>query len=832
MYEIFYNFSAEPFRLSPDHRFCFEHNSYGKARAYLAYAFKRAEGFVMITGRPGTGKTTLIGELIESLSTDKVITANLVCTQLQADDLLKTVAYSFGVSPTTQGGKAELMQHLSVLLHSWHREGRRALLVVDEAQDLSSSAMEELRLLTNIQFGGQPLLQIFLLGQPELRDLILSREMEQVHQRIVAASHIEGLEADETEAYVMHRLSRVGWQGDPAIDRAIFPLIHRFSEGVPRRINLICSRLFLLGSVEERHAIEVKDVSVVIGELQAENLAAGTGISREDFRNSAEPDWVPVPDIEGQAAPHLQGDSSAPAQAGDSNLVEQSVEVKKKDNPDTEAVAQESIEPSGDDGPDISNASPERSDLPAGEGADVLPETELNSVSGDTPDTVTVSQSESADEVIAEGPDEGVVGHSSAELASDVAQGVVNGEVRPILDEEARSEGESEVRPLLDDETADSDLSADSSPSYASGNQVLAEASDQSIDLNDTPNDLVDSGGAIVSPGPRKRLIFIACLMAVTLSVALILKTCVVTQDDQALPEMGQGTSPGDTQSLSPSGLAPLENAAVNVRAVAAEDVVPESSSSERPVKPNTKPALRANKSAEVALVSDSVAELPEGDAVEESLVSDSAEELPESGSVEELPVSDSAAEQQELLPMVVEAGLRLFIPAATAEDNQLTEVVPEKTRSDENESPDPGPSKESVRDAVPSEDAVAVEIAAQQSSQETFLISFSFDSDDLVSDVLPELDRVAEIMRENDAAVASITGFTDNLGDSQYNLRLSRKRASAVERYLVDAGIDRERLQVEGRGVLSDPFEGPVSEIDDAMEPYRIVQIKLLSEG
>ena len=329
MYEIFYNFTAEPFRLSPDHRFCFEHNSYGKARAYLAYAFKRAEGFVMITGRPGTGKTTLIGELIESLSTDKVVTANLVCTQLQADDLLKTVAYSFGVSPA-QAGKAELMQHLSQLLHSWHREGRRALLVVDEAQDLSSSAMEELRLLTNIQFGGQPLLQIFLLGQPELRDLILSREMEQVHQRIVAASHIEGLEADETEAYVMHRLCRVGWQGDPAIDRAIFPLIHRFSEGVPRRINLICSRLFLLGSVEERHAIEVKDVSVVIGELQAENLAAGTGISREDFRNSAEPDWVPVPDAQGQATPPLQEKSSVPEHAAGDSSAEPSAEVKKR----------------------------------------------------------------------------------------------------------------------------------------------------------------------------------------------------------------------------------------------------------------------------------------------------------------------------------------------------------------------------------------------------------------------------------------------------------------------------------------------------------------------
>ncbi len=332
MYEIFYGLRAEPFRLSPDHRFCYEHSAYSKARAYMAYALRRAEGFVMITGRPGTGKTTLIGELVEGLADDNVTAANLVCTQLEADDLLKTVAYSFGVGSAGLD-KAELLQRITVLLNRWHREKRRALLVVDEAQDLSISAMEELRLLTNIQVGGQPLLQIFLLGQPELRDLILSPQLEQVHQRIVAASHLEGLAADETEAYVVHRLQVVGWNGDPAIDRRIFPLIHKFSEGVPRRINLICSRLFLLGSVEERHEISVGDVRVVIAELQAESLAAGSAFSDEEFHAQGDADWlvgVPAPDNEPQAeaaAVHLRAVSNesfkpvapadeAPANAG------------------------------------------------------------------------------------------------------------------------------------------------------------------------------------------------------------------------------------------------------------------------------------------------------------------------------------------------------------------------------------------------------------------------------------------------------------------------------------------------------------------------------------
>lgn len=282
MFEAFYNLRAEPFKLSPDHRMCFEHKGYAKARAYMAYAFMRAEGFVMITGRPGTGKTTLIGDLIDSLAADNVTTANLVCTQLQADDLLKTVAYSFGVS-TPNADKAELLQNLNVQLHNWHRDGRRALLIVDEAQDLSVSAMEELRLLTNIQVNSQPLLQIFLLGQPELRDLILSPEMEQVHQRIVAASHLESLKLEETEAYIMHRLQAVGWRGDPALSKAIFPLIYRFSEGVPRRINLICSRLMLHGCVEQTHRIGIADLHSVIKELQGEHLAAGNMFSDHDF---------------------------------------------------------------------------------------------------------------------------------------------------------------------------------------------------------------------------------------------------------------------------------------------------------------------------------------------------------------------------------------------------------------------------------------------------------------------------------------------------------------------------------------------------------------------
>ena len=343
MYEVFYNLKAEPFRLSPDHRFCYDHKCYSKARAYMAYAFMRAEGFVMITGRPGTGKTTLIGELIESLADENVKTANLVCTQLEADDLLKVTAYSFGVEDHIVE-KGELLQQIGILLQRWHRDGRRALLIVDEAQDLSESAMEELRLLTNIQENGKPLLQIFLLGQPELRDLVLSPSMEQVHQRIVAASHLEALEKDETEDYIIHRLERVGWQGDPQLSKALFPLVHKFSEGVPRRINLICSRLLLHGCVEQRHRIGVAELSEVIKELQSENLAAGTRYADEDFE---------VEDVFDLAPAHSNADAPArsdePLNPGaDSDILDKATTDSESPESD-EGAEQEYLQAVGDE---------------------------------------------------------------------------------------------------------------------------------------------------------------------------------------------------------------------------------------------------------------------------------------------------------------------------------------------------------------------------------------------------------------------------------------------------------------------------------------------------
>lgn len=271
MYESFYNLREEPFRLSPDSRLCFMHPSYKKAKAYMQYALQRCEGFVMVTGRPGTGKTTLIGDITSQLSKQGNLHAALTSTQIRADDLLRLTVLKFGLKGDTEH-KAELIHRLEQYLYRLQREGRRPLLIIDEAQDLEADALEELRLLTNLQKDNQPLLQIFLVGQEELQQTVLSPGLEQLHQRIVAACHLSPLAPEATEAYIKHRLERVGWQDDPALSDDIYGPIHAHSLGIPRVINQICSRLFLHGMVMEKHELGLEDVTEVIADLSQEQL--------------------------------------------------------------------------------------------------------------------------------------------------------------------------------------------------------------------------------------------------------------------------------------------------------------------------------------------------------------------------------------------------------------------------------------------------------------------------------------------------------------------------------------------------------------------------------
>ena len=269
VYKSCYKLKGQPFRLSPDYRFSYSHRTYDEAKAYLKYATSEGEGFVVITGAPGTGKTTLIGALLAELDTKRVKVATLVNEQLDSRELLERVNDAFGLSADNDVAP---LPKLMRFLNQNHDEGGRAILIVDEAQALSAQALEELRLLSNIQNYDGLLLQVFLLGQDPLLEMIRSPGMEQLQQRLIAASHLEPLKLKETVAYVEHRLHKVGWQNDPSFTEESMNLIHKFSGGVPRRINLICHRLFLRGGLEEKHQLDGEDALHVIVDLHNEGL--------------------------------------------------------------------------------------------------------------------------------------------------------------------------------------------------------------------------------------------------------------------------------------------------------------------------------------------------------------------------------------------------------------------------------------------------------------------------------------------------------------------------------------------------------------------------------
>jgi putative secretion ATPase (PEP-CTERM system associated) len=271
IHETVYKLSADPFRLSPDHHFAYSHRSYARSKAYLDYALLQGEGFVMITGAPGTGKTTLIKEILANIDITSIQVATLTSTQLRTRDLLQMVATAFNLR-FEDADKATLLTALEQFLRQQCQGRRRVVLIVDEAQGLSISALEELRLLANLQHDNQMLLQVFLLGQEKLRDLISSPGMEQLRQRVVASSHLEPLDLDDTVSYVQYRLSQAGWQGDPEIESEALQLIHKYSGGIPRLINLICTRLLLSGGMSDKHILDGQDAQDVILELQQETL--------------------------------------------------------------------------------------------------------------------------------------------------------------------------------------------------------------------------------------------------------------------------------------------------------------------------------------------------------------------------------------------------------------------------------------------------------------------------------------------------------------------------------------------------------------------------------
>jgi general secretion pathway protein A len=248
MYAAYFGLKQEPFSIAPDPRLLFMSEQHREALAHLLYGVQGGGGFVLLTGEIGTGKTTVCRSFLEQVP-PHVNLAYIFNPKLTALELLETVCHEFGVAVTPPAQRAatvkDYLDPLNAFLLQAHGAGRNNVLVIDEAQNLAPEVLEQLRLLTNLETSERKLLQIILIGQPELREMLARPELEQLAQRVIARYHLRALGEPESAQYVRHRLEMCGLQRPLPFDRAALRAIHRASGGVPRRINLLCDRALL-----------------------------------------------------------------------------------------------------------------------------------------------------------------------------------------------------------------------------------------------------------------------------------------------------------------------------------------------------------------------------------------------------------------------------------------------------------------------------------------------------------------------------------------------------------------------------------------------------------
>jgi general secretion pathway protein A len=287
MYEAHFGFSGPPFQLVPDPGFFFGSRGHSNALAFLKAAAQQGDGFLVVTGEIGAGKTTLVRTLLEGLDKTGVVAATMVSTQLESGDLPQAILLAYG-APSAARGRGKPNAKLEEFLIGLAENDQRALLIVDEAQNLSHALIEELRMLSNLQVGAKPLLQVFLVGQPDLRALLQAKSMEQLRQRVTASCHLGPLDPNETRAYVEHRLRRVGWTTNPPIEEACYAALHQWTAGIPRRINRLCNRVLLAAFLERQETITAHAVEQIARDLRSE-------IGESDDAVPMQPSVVPEP---------------------------------------------------------------------------------------------------------------------------------------------------------------------------------------------------------------------------------------------------------------------------------------------------------------------------------------------------------------------------------------------------------------------------------------------------------------------------------------------------------------------------------------------------------
>jgi general secretion pathway protein A len=268
MYERFYNLRERPFSLSPDPDYLYPSRVHTEALNYLRYGIEGHAGFVVITGEIGSGKTTLLQTAMRGLD-KRTSVARLVNTALDARELIEAVMLDFGLEPSAGQSKPMLLRDLAKFLVEQRAAGRLALLIIDEAQNLSLSALEEVRMLSNLETEKSKLIQIVLVGQPNLHDVLARPELEQLRQRVTVRYHLRTLDASETAAYISHRLKKAAIGTPLTFPPEATDLIGRYGEGLPRKINVIADAVLLFGYGEDKRNIDAPLVQEVLHELEA-----------------------------------------------------------------------------------------------------------------------------------------------------------------------------------------------------------------------------------------------------------------------------------------------------------------------------------------------------------------------------------------------------------------------------------------------------------------------------------------------------------------------------------------------------------------------------------
>jgi putative secretion ATPase (PEP-CTERM system associated) len=286
MYEKYFQLRERPFALSPDPDYLYPSKVHQEALSYLRYGIEGHAGFVVITGEIGSGKTTMLQSLLGRLDRNTTV-ARVVNTMLDARELLDAIMLDFGLDPTGMS-KPVLLHKLAEFLVQQRQAGRLTLLVIDEAQNLSLPALEEIRMLSNLETEKSKLIQIVMIGQPELREKLALPQLEQLRQRITVSYHLQPLDADETANYINHRLKRAAIGAPIEFPREVTNLVHGRSRGVPRIINVIADATLLFAYGIDRRSVDLEvtrealtelDATGVLASYQREGTAAATATS-------------------------------------------------------------------------------------------------------------------------------------------------------------------------------------------------------------------------------------------------------------------------------------------------------------------------------------------------------------------------------------------------------------------------------------------------------------------------------------------------------------------------------------------------------------------------